>query len=68
MVAVQISRDPLVRCCMRETFFDRAKLDIVPTKRGIKEIDENHPCYRSVDCKPFVQIIKENAGEQREHK
>ncbi|KAG8306071.1 Transcription elongation factor SPT6 [Homalodisca vitripennis] len=45
MVAMQIARDPLVRNCVRETFFERAKIDISPTKRGLKEIDENHPCY-----------------------
>lgn len=46
MVAVQLSRDPLVRKCVRETFFERAKINVKPTKKGIKEIDENHPCYR----------------------
>lgn len=46
MVAMQLSRDPLVRKCVRETFFERAKINIKPTKKGIKEIDENHPCYR----------------------
>nr|CAD7453944.1 unnamed protein product [Timema tahoe] len=45
MVAMQLSRDPLVRKCVRETFFERAKVDVMPTKKGIKEIDENHPCY-----------------------
>nr|CAD7428568.1 unnamed protein product [Timema monikensis] len=45
MVAMQLSRDPLVRKCVRETFFERAKVDVIPTKKGIKEIDENHPCY-----------------------
>lgn len=46
MVAKQISRDPLVRRCIRETFFERAKINVKPTKKGIKDIDENHPCYR----------------------
>lgn len=45
MVACQLSREPLIRKCLRETFFDRAKINIVPTKRGLKEIDENHNCY-----------------------
>lgn len=48
MVSCQISREPLIRKCLRETFFDRAKMNIVPTKRGIKEIDENHSCYALV--------------------
>jgi len=45
MVACQLSREPLIRKCLRETFFDRAKINIVPNKRGVKEIDENHNCY-----------------------
>ncbi|CAN7944833.1 unnamed protein product, partial [Ixodes hexagonus] len=45
MVAVQISMDPLVRRCIRETFFERAKICVTPSKKGLKEIDENHPCY-----------------------
>ncbi|XP_064461195.1 transcription elongation factor SPT6-like [Ornithodoros turicata] len=45
MVATQISRDPVVRRCMRETFFERAKVCVSPTKKGLKEIDENHACY-----------------------
>lgn len=48
MVACQLSREPLIRKCLRETFFDRAKINIVPTKRGLKEIDENHNCYSLV--------------------
>lgn len=48
MVACQLSREPLIRKCLRETFFDRAKINIVPTKRGIKEMDENHNCYSLV--------------------
>lgn len=48
VVATQLSRDPVVRNCVREAFFDRAKINIYPTKRGLKEIDENHPCYRFV--------------------
>ncbi|OQR71125.1 transcription elongation factor SPT6 [Tropilaelaps mercedesae] len=45
MVACEIARDPTVRRCVRETFFERAKLSVVPTKTGVKEIDESHPCY-----------------------
>ncbi|XP_022665863.1 transcription elongation factor SPT6-like isoform X3 [Varroa destructor] len=45
MVACEIARDPTVRRCVRETFFERAKLSVTPTKTGIKEIDESHPCY-----------------------
>ncbi|XP_026284387.1 transcription elongation factor SPT6 isoform X1 [Frankliniella occidentalis] len=45
MVAAQLSREPLVRKCVREALFERSKIDVVPTKKGIKEIDENHPIY-----------------------
>ncbi|XP_022244486.1 transcription elongation factor SPT6-like [Limulus polyphemus] len=45
MVAMQVSRDPLVRKCTRQMFFERAKICVKPIKKGVKEIDENHPCY-----------------------
>lgn len=45
MVATQLSREPLVRRCMRDTFFEKANIDVKPTKKGSKEVDENHPCY-----------------------
>lgn len=45
MVATQLAREPLVRKCVRESFFEKAKIDVKPTKKGVKEIDENHPCY-----------------------
>ena len=39
MVAMQIARDPLVRQCVRQTFYERAKLKIKPTKKGKKVND-----------------------------
>lgn len=59
MVAMQLAREPLVRSCIRETFFERAKMDVKPTKKGIKEIDENHPCYsmKYVKGKPVRDLI-----------
>ncbi|XP_034949711.1 transcription elongation factor SPT6 [Chelonus insularis] len=45
MVAIQLAREPLVRKCVREMYMERAKLSVKPTKKGIKEIDENHPIY-----------------------
>lgn len=45
MVALQIAREPLVRRCVREVFFERAKISIRPTKKGMKVIDEAHNCY-----------------------
>lgn len=65
MVAVQISMDPLVRRCIRETFFERAKICITPSKKGLKEIDENHPCYpiKYLKNKP----VRDLEGEQFLH-
>ncbi|XP_055370819.1 transcription elongation factor SPT6 isoform X2 [Condylostylus longicornis] len=45
VVARQIAKEPLLRKCVREVFYERAKINVRPTKKGIKEIDENHPCY-----------------------
>ncbi|XP_034935114.1 transcription elongation factor SPT6-like [Chelonus insularis] len=45
MVAMQLAREPLVRKCMREMYMERAKLSVKPTKKGMKEIDENHSIY-----------------------
>lgn len=46
MVAIQLACEPLVKKCVREMYMERAKRSIKPTKKGIKEIDENHPIYR----------------------
>ena len=45
VVARQLARDPSLRKSVREIFFERAKLSVQPTKKGVKEIDENHCCY-----------------------
>ncbi|KAH0952476.1 hypothetical protein HN011_000116 [Eciton burchellii] len=45
MVAIQLAREPLVRKCVREMYMERAKISVKPTKKGIKEIDENHAIY-----------------------
>lgn len=45
MVAIQLAREPLVRKCVREMYMERAKITVRPTKKGIKEIDENHMVY-----------------------
>lgn len=36
MVATQISREPAVRKCIRQTYFERAKINLRPTKKGLK--------------------------------
>ncbi|KAL3856432.1 hypothetical protein ACJMK2_011193 [Sinanodonta woodiana] len=45
MVAMQIAHDPLVRQSVRQAYFERAKIKVRPTKKGMKEIDEAHPCF-----------------------
>jgi len=62
MLAVQIAREPVVRQCVREAFYERARIDVVPTKQGLKEIDENHPLFpfRFLKDKP----VRELAGDQ----
>ncbi|OWF42541.1 Transcription elongation factor SPT6 [Mizuhopecten yessoensis] len=71
MVAMQICHDPLVRQCVRQTYFERAKINVVPSKKGIKEIDEAHPCYamKYLKNKPVKDLkdemfIKLSQGEE----
>lgn len=45
VVARQIAREPLLRRTVREFFYERAKITVKPTKKGLKEIDEFHNCY-----------------------
>lgn len=45
MVAMQLAKEPLVRQCVRQMFRERAKLQIILTKKGRKEVDESHPIY-----------------------
>lgn len=62
VVARQIAREPLLRKSVREIFHERAKLSVVPTKKGQKEIDENHCCYTMKYLKD--KPVRELAGEQ----
>lgn len=61
MAACQISSDPQVRKCVRQVYFERAKLHVKPTKKGRREIDENHPCYayKYLKNKPVTDLIKD---------
>uniref|UniRef100_A0A667WNW8 SPT6 homolog, histone chaperone and transcription elongation factor n=1 Tax=Myripristis murdjan TaxID=586833 RepID=A0A667WNW8_9TELE len=62
MVAMQIAREPLVRHVLRQTFQERAKVNIKPTKKGKKEVDEAHFAYsfKYLKNKP----VKELSGDQ----
>ncbi|XP_025986196.2 LOW QUALITY PROTEIN: transcription elongation factor SPT6 [Solenopsis invicta] len=59
MVATQLAREPLVRKCVREMYMERAKISVKPTKKGIKEIDENHPIYtmKYLKDKPVRDLV-----------
>nr|XP_031850226.1 transcription elongation factor SPT6-like [Nomia melanderi] len=59
MVAIQLGHEPLARKCVREMYMERAKLSVKPTKKGIKEIDENHPLYalKYVKNKPVADLV-----------
>ncbi|XP_017776397.1 PREDICTED: transcription elongation factor SPT6 isoform X2 [Nicrophorus vespilloides] len=61
MVAVQIAKEPLLRKSVREVFFERAKITIRPTKKGMKVIDEQHNCYtvKYVKNKPVRDLSAE---------
>ncbi|XP_062328913.1 transcription elongation factor SPT6-like [Osmerus eperlanus] len=62
MVAMQIAREPLVRHVLRQTFQERAKINIKPTKKGKKDVDEAHYGYsfKYLKNKP----VKELNGDQ----
>ncbi|XP_077150467.1 transcription elongation factor SPT6 [Ranitomeya variabilis] len=61
MVALQIAREPLVRQVLRQTFQERGKINIVPTKKGRKEIDEAHFAYafKYLKNKPVKELRDE---------
>ncbi|XP_065663621.1 transcription elongation factor SPT6 isoform X2 [Hydra vulgaris] len=62
MVAMQISRDTLVKQNVRQMFIENAKIYITPTKKGKKEIDNNHPNapFKYLKSKP----LRDLHGEQ----
>lgn len=39
VVAMQLSHDPVVRQCVRQIFYERAKISVRPTKKGLKVCD-----------------------------
>lgn len=58
MHAMQLSREPLVRRVIRQQYRNRAYINVRPTKKGRKEIDENHPIYirRYLKNKPVKEL------------
>jgi len=62
MLAYQISRDPIVKQTVRQIFYDKAKIQISPTKKGKKEIDDFHAAapFKYLRNKP----VRDLSGEQ----
>lgn len=59
MFSKEISCDPLVRRTVRKYYFDNAVINVKPTIMGMKEIDENHPCYsfKYLKNKPVSRLV-----------
>jgi transcription elongation factor SPT6 len=62
MVAIQLSKEPVVRQTVRQTYSERSKVSVKPTKKGKKEIDEWHECsaFKYLKNKP----VKTLRGDQ----
>ncbi|XP_041979251.1 transcription elongation factor SPT6 [Aricia agestis] len=45
MCGVQLAREPQLRATLRDALRERATVTARPTQRGLKEIDETHPCF-----------------------
>ena len=72
MVALQIAREPLVRQVLRQTFQERAKLNITPPKKGrkvswVKGFDPTRgPALCSTELSFLLSCSAElSAGKQR---
>lgn len=72
MVALQIAREPLVRQVLRQTFQERAKLNITPTKKGrkVSRVKGFDPTRGPALCSTKLSFLLSrsaelSAGEQR---
>ena len=59
MTGWQLACEPLVRCTLREAYFERSLITVKPTPQGIKLIDEHHPLYalKTIKDKPVTDLI-----------
>uniref|UniRef100_A0A8C6V810 Transcription elongation factor SPT6 n=1 Tax=Naja naja TaxID=35670 RepID=A0A8C6V810_NAJNA len=57
MVALQIAREPLVRQVLRQTFQERAKINVAPTKKG-KKVRLPSPSFQDVDEAHYAYSFK----------
>lgn len=62
MVATQISREPAVRKCIRQTYFERAKINLRPTKKGLKVSNlSTYPFVYKSECEYVWTLIHYNS-------
>ncbi|CDW57332.1 transcription elongation factor SPT6, partial [Trichuris trichiura] len=61
MVALQLSREPLIRQTVRSEYTNRATISLHPTSLGRKEIDEGHPMYpyKYIKDKPIRELRRD---------
>jgi len=57
MVAMQIAREPLVRHVLRQTFQERAKVNIKPTKKGKKVCSKDFYSTRLLTGPPVMGLV-----------
>lgn len=62
MFALQLACEPLVRKTLRALYMKKAKVSVRATKKGMREIDENHPLY----CMKYLKNkpVKDLVGDQ----
>ncbi|KFD47142.1 hypothetical protein M513_11992, partial [Trichuris suis] len=61
MVALQLSREPLIRQTVRTEYINRATISLHPTSLGRKEIDEGHAMYpyKYIKDKPIRELRRD---------
>uniref|UniRef100_A0A5S6QJ45 Suppressor of Ty 6 homolog n=1 Tax=Trichuris muris TaxID=70415 RepID=A0A5S6QJ45_TRIMR len=61
MVALQLSREPLIRQTVRSEYISRATISVHPTSLGRKEIDEGHVMYpyKYIRDKPIKELRRD---------
>lgn len=69
---MQLSREPIVRRTVRERYREQAVICVRPTKKGLKEIDENNPiyskrylknkCIRDIEKDEYLKLCQVNNG------
>jgi len=68
IVGIQFSREPTVRAYVRDWYRKWCALNVRPTKKGLKELDENHILYplrylknkfiKDLEREQFLQLLQ----------